>query len=131
MRVPRAPTGAAVSAIPRAYRVGLTEQEFLETVTMYGIDCRRSGQRIWFYCPGAIGQKEKGYPVSPAEVAEFVRNFRFEGQPILKFIRDKGRPSRIGLAYTADGRRYRQAMQRWKQVSCPPLPNRYKRRLRR
>jgi hypothetical protein len=119
-----------MSAIPRAHRVTLREQEFLETVSRYGIDCRQSGTRRWFHCPAATGQEVKGYPVSPASVVEFVRYHRFEGEPILKFIRDKGRPSRIGLAYTEAGRRWRKGMNEWKWRVDPPLPNRFKHRRR-
>jgi hypothetical protein len=117
-----------MSAIPRAYRVTLSEQEFLETVSRYGIDCRQSGTRRWFYCPGATGQEVKGYSVSPASVVEFVRYHRFEGEPILKFICDKGRPSRIGLAYTEAGRRWRRATEQAKWAISPPVPRRYSHR---
>ena len=117
-----------MSAIPRAYRVELTEQEFLDTVAYYAIDCRKSGRQYWFYCPDAVGQERKGDIVSPGEVVEFVRNHTFEGEPILKFIRDQGRPSRIGLAYTDAGRRFRRSMEVWKWRVNPPLPRRFARR---
>lgn len=118
-----------MSAIPKSDRETLSETEFLARVAAHGIDIRKSGSRRWFYSPNSR-RRRNGWPESPQETIDYVRNFTVpfgpgRGEPVLKFVGSRALPDRVGLAYSEAGKEWRALIRAWgRRVSPGVLINR-------
>ena len=104
-----------MSAIPREHRIVISEAEFLEACAKYNIAIRKAGVKYWFYDLDHLDRTPSGETVSPAELTNFVyREFLDrKGEPVLQIVANVGSPSRLGLAYTRAGRRWRAEQLAW------------------
>lgn len=120
--------------IPPNDREELTEAEFLARVSEYGIECYLFNKRLRFLSPQHSDRRPSNpdAQISPAEAVRFVRDWKFEDQPILKFIASRSRPARVAVAWTPAGQKWFDSQRRWHRdifgTSIPRTRRNYPRR---
>jgi hypothetical protein len=103
-----------MTRIPPNDRWFPTEDELLATCARFSVQAYRAGNVVFFVAPGS---PEAGHVratlISPQEAVRFVRDWRYEGEPILRFIGSVSRPSRLSVTWTDAGRRWKNAQAQW------------------